>query len=528
MRKMRKSKFGAIAIVIAGLMITSAVSITGETAIENNSEIIREIDVEACYFSMEQTEVLNVEKSSASSRTSTIIVDTDFDDYHPTIAGDTSGRFFAGFELTMDEVDYYPDFWYSLDGGDSWTESGYFSTSLGCMYPDVDSSDNGFYAAFSGSEDTPGDQWLVRAEDLDAITGSTWPWSTYGFDYLEYFGISCHTIDGEPWNYGGESSTGYNGYSGNDVEGCPFVYYQTDSEGYATIGWLNGVQDYLHSDFAIDEVTGMSYAVYDNQVEMTLLLRKDDFGTWNAEGHHDYLGSYDVGDGVTNLMNPSVEAHDDIVVVVAEEDGNIVCFYSNDGFASAQQSAVVSSAMYPEVMVGADGTTFVCSYVKNGAVYSMRSEDGGMTWTGEGQVEDSQVESEYGSHDLGKGTQGIFAVWQDNRDADLDIYFGEATSVSAPDVKIISVTGGLGVTAVIKNEGTAAASNVAWTISVTGGILNLINVNKGDTIATLGIGEEKTVKSGLFIGLGTIYVTVTADSATENLEGKHWIIFTVL
>lgn len=528
MRKMRKSKFGAIAIVIAGLMITSAVSITGETAKEKNVEIIREIAMEACYFDMEQTEVFNAEKLSASSRASTIIVDTDFDDYHPTVAGDASGRFFAGFEFTQDEVDYLPDFWYSLDGGDSWTESGAFSESLGCEYPDADSSDNGFYATFSGSENDRGEQWLVRGEDLEAITGSRWVWSTHGFDYLEFMSISCYTRDGEDWNYGGMAGTGYNGYSGNDVEGCPFIYYQVNEEGYATIGWLNNVQDYKHSDFAIDEVTEMSYAVYDNDVDMTLLLRKDNYGIWDQDGHHVYVTSYDVGDGVTNLMNPSVEAHDDIVVVVAEEDGNIVCFYSNDGFASVQQSTVVSSAMYPEVMLAADGVTFVCSYIKNGAINSIKSEDGGQTWTGEGEVEDTQVESEYGAHDLGKGTQAIFSVWQDNRNPDLDIYFTEASSVSAPDVKIISVTGGLGVTAVIKNEGTAAASNVAWTISVTGGILNLINKNAGDTIASLGPGQEQTVKSGLFIGLGTIYVTVTADSATENVEGKHWIIFTVL
>jgi hypothetical protein len=524
---MKKSKFGAIALVIAGLMITSAISITGETAKEKNTQIIQKIDAEASYLTIPQTEECKLEKSSLlSSRTSTIIYDTDFDDYHPTVAGDSSGRFFAGFELTMDDYDYYPDFWYSLDGGDTWTEAGYFSASLNSEYPDVDSNDNGFYGAFSGSENDRGEQWLVRGEDLDNIQGGRWTWSTYGFDYLEWFAISCYTREGEDWNYGGMSSTGYNGYSGSDVEGCPFIYYQVDEEGYATIGWLNNVQDFVHSDFAIDEVTEMSYAVYDNSVELTLLLRKDDYGVWDADGHHVYKTSYNVGEGVTNLMNPTVEAHDDVVVVCAEEDGNIVCFYSDDGFSSVQQSLVVESAAYPELMVGADGTTFVCSYVKNGAVYSMKSEDGGMTWTGEGQVQDSQVDSAYGVHDLGKGTQGIFAVWEDTRDPDTDIYFGEATPVSAPDIKIISVTGGLGVTAVIKNEGTEAATNVAWTLSVTGGILGLINKNKGDTFATIGIGEEKTVKSGLIIGLGTIYVTVTADSATENIEGKQWIIFT--
>ena len=527
--KMKKSKFGAIALVIAGLMITSAISITGETANEKNSVIVQTVDLEASFLTIPRTEECKLEKSSLlSSRSSTIIYDTDFDDYHPTVAGDSSGRFFAGFEWTDNEADYFPLFWYSLDDGDSWEEAGYFSESLNSEYPDVDSNENGFYGAFSGSENDRGEQWLVRAEDLNDIRGGRWTWSTYGFDWLEYFAISCYTRTGEDWNYGGMSSTGYNGYQTNDVEGCPFIYYQVDEAGYATIGWLNNAPNYLHSDFAIDEVTEISYAVYDNTVSNTLLLRKDDYGVWDEDGHHDYLTSKYVGDGLLDLSNPTVEANDDVVVVCAEEDGNIVCFYSDNGFSSAQQTLVVENAMYPELMLGPDGTTFVCSYVKNGAIYSIRSEDGGMTWTGEGQVQDSQVDSAYGVHDLGKGTQGVFAVWEDTRDPDTDIYFGEATSVSAPDVKVISITGGLGVTAVIKNEGTAAAENVAWTLSVTGGILGLINKNKGDTIASLGPGQEQTVKSGLIIGLGTIYVTVTAASDTETVQGKQFIIFTTI
>ncbi|GAJ25064.1 unnamed protein product, partial [marine sediment metagenome] len=124
---MKKIKIytGAITLVIVGLMITSAVSISAELS-EEETSLVRELDLTAGYLTAQATKITMTEKKSDNVASigdgSTIIYDTEFDDYHPTVAGDTSGRFFAGFELTMDEIDYFPDFWYSLDGGTTWDE----------------------------------------------------------------------------------------------------------------------------------------------------------------------------------------------------------------------------------------------------------------------------------------------------------------------------------------------------------------------------------------------------------------------
>jgi len=533
----------AIAVAVAFVMPATAVDNVDETEIENQSvvgvpatektsAIIREIDNSACSISAEMSEMVSAEKPSEMAMLdSTIIYDSEYDDFHPTVAGDSDGRFFAGFELTMDGTEYYPDFWYSLDGS-IWVEGGSFAESLGSEYPDADSNDNGFYFTLGPSDFNGGEQWLGIAEDLSNILAIIWDWSPSGFDDFEYMSISCYTRPGEPWNPGGLAGTGYNGNSGNDLDGNPFIFYQISGGSMGTISWLPGVEHCYHTDFAIDEVTEMSYAVYDNTVDVNLIVRKDNFGAWDGQGYHPYVSGWYVGDGETNLMNPSIEANDNTVVLVAEEDdGDIVCFYSNNGFASVQRSTVVASAMYPEVKMLFEGAIFVCSYVKDGAVYAKMSEDGGATWKDEAKVEDSEVESEYGAHDLGKAKEGIYAIWEDNRGSDIDIYFGQALVVTAPELDIISIEGGLGVKATIKNIGDAAATNVKLNISVIGGLLGFIDKTAESTIPSLAVDAESVLNTGIFFGLGKIVIEVTttcdegfSDSETET--GMQIIIFT--
>jgi hypothetical protein len=530
-----KKRFGicAITFVIAGLMISSVASIPAELPTEEISEYCREIDVSPQYVEIDISKEIMLEKSTKmmAPLDSYIIYDTEYDDLHPTLAGDTSGRFFAAFELTIDGVDYYPDFWYSLDDGMTWDEAGYFSESLGAEYPDVDSNENGFYGTFGGPIDTPGQQWVIIAEDLNAITGRVWDWSAHGFDDFVHMAISSYTMEGELWNYGGLSGTGYNGYQTYDVEGCPFIFYAV-SDTSGVIGWLTNSADYLHSDFAIDETTGMAFSVYDNEVDPTsLLIRKDNFGVWSGE-RHPFVGATAVSDG-QNLTNPAIEAHDNDIVIVAEEAGNIVCFYSGNGGSSYSKSTVVTAAMYPDVKVTFDGTIFACSYVKGGAVYRKTSEDGGATWTDEQQIEDSQTDGGFSSHDLGKGKKGIYSVWEDKRGVDKDIYFGQAVEITAPELDIISVKGPIGVTATIKNIGDAEATNVDWEVHVTGGILKQIDKKGSGNEATLGVGAEIKGKSGIIIGLGKIEVVATAtcdegSEDTENANGMQIFIFSLI
>ena len=137
----------------------------------------------------------------------------------------------------------------------------------------------------------------------------------------------------------------------------------------------------------------------------------------------------------------------------------------------------------------------------------------------------NQVNDRFGAHDLAKGVMGVFGVWEDTRSADLDIYFAEVIGVEVPILEIISIVGGIGVTATIKNTGTAAATDVELGLTVTGGLFGLINKETTDTITTLAVDAEETVTSGLILGLGPIAITVTATadgamSGEESADAK--------
>ncbi len=110
----------------------------------------------------------------------------------------------------------------------------------------------------------------------------------------------------------------------------------------------------------------------------------------------------------------------------------------------------------------------------------------------------------------------------------------EGVVVELPELEATISSGfGIGVSANIKNIGEANATDVEWTIKVTGGILKLIDKTFSGTILTLGIGDEEAIKSGMILGLGKIAITVSAECAQgvsdeEPGEGTQIIIFTLV
>jgi len=100
--------------------------------------------------------------------------------------------------------------------------------------------------------------------------------------------------------------------------------------------------------------------------------------------------------------------------------------------------------------------------------------------------------------------------------------------LQAPRLYVRAVFGGLfKVNAKIKNTGSIDATNVGWTISLSG------NVFKGKettgTIPTIAAGEEKTVTSGFILGIGPTIVTVDAaiskSSNVRKQEGTMYLLF---
>jgi Peptidase family C25/Propeptide_C25 len=92
----------------------------------------------------------------------------------------------------------------------------------------------------------------------------------------------------------------------------------------------------------------------------------------------------------------------------------------------------------------------------------------------------------------------------------------------SPKIVIESITGGIGVSAVIKNIGNATAGNFDWSIASDG----LIFTGKEKTgTATLAPGDSITINTGLILGFGTITITITADTATKTTSAKLLLFF---
>jgi len=102
-----------------------------------------------------------------------------------------------------------------------------------------------------------------------------------------------------------------------------------------------------------------------------------------------------------------------------------------------------------------------------------------------------------------------------------------------PEIEIGDITSGFGINLNIKNTGDAAATDVEYVITITGGIFELIDKTFTDIIPIIDPESEFTVETDLFLGLGPIEITVSAmcnegPSDDRILNGKQLFIYTIL
>ncbi len=105
-----------------------------------------------------------------------------------------------------------------------------------------------------------------------------------------------------------------------------------------------------------------------------------------------------------------------------------------------------------------------------------------------------------------KDSAGLESGWSDS----LIVHI-----ISAPQIEIGTISGGLGVTVTIQNTGLVDATEVNWTISLSGGLV-LYGKETTGSIAKIVPGFTPTIQTGFIFGLGTIDITVTAADAEKT------------
>ena len=98
-------------------------------------------------------------------------------------------------------------------------------------------------------------------------------------------------------------------------------------------------------------------------------------------------------------------------------------------------------------------------------------------------------------------------------------------TVEAPTITI-TIKGGIGVSATIKNTGTTNLTNIAWTIKLDGKMI-FVGKTKGDTITSLAAGDSVIVKNLLVIGFGKTNINVTAGDVEASKTGTVLLFFVI-
>lgn len=91
----------------------------------------------------------------------------------------------------------------------------------------------------------------------------------------------------------------------------------------------------------------------------------------------------------------------------------------------------------------------------------------------------------------------------------------------------VEIKGGLGIKAIITNNGLGDAVDITYEITVEGGILDKINKTDSGNIS-ISAGESKTISIKPFFGFGSIQVTLNVGFKEVNTEGMQLILFSFI
>lgn len=518
---MKKKKFFmyAITLIIAGLLI----SISGAATVQRSEKQMNAL-------SFERHEKTDFDMFTTEAKTPNLVTKPNNIVDIPIVEGlmpaiSNSGLSISCGSYSWSEENIY--YYYSLDAGETWEGGLGWQLDDPPEFPSIDGCGDGRYLAsfVPGPFMNDGSamfKTIFNANDFEnTFEGMYWTWDDVGDGYINFIdvevgGYTSNTPSENTWAYGAHAMIGDDIGEGNDQ--TPLFSYQCTESGTAWIYNLGAFTDGTSCGVDMDQGTNFCYAVYnyDNGGTMDLYAFIMNFNTWGEYSgypiHEEAYGAYLNTSGNDNVID--ISAYNENVIIVSERDGAIIAYFSDDGFTNINEVQIDANGEQPRI-VHIDDDNAICSFIKDGVLYTSQTEDGGTTWSAPNiNSEEDSVEA----NDICS-----FGVLYESEEI---IYFAPI-NVAFPIIEIDSVSGGIGVTAVIKNSGTGDATDIAYTISAAGGILGFINSENSGTIS-IPAGGETTISLPLMIGLGSVTIAVTAGVATEEFEGTQLLFFTLL
>jgi hypothetical protein len=111
------------------------------------------------------------------------------------------------------------------------------------------------------------------------------------------------------------------------------------------------------------------------------------------------------------------------------------------------------------------------------------------------------------------------------------VYYDDLSIIGTPlppvsDLKIDSIKGGFGVSAIIKNIGDGDATNVAWNITLDGKLV-FVGKEKIGSLTNLAAANNATIKTGFIFGIGKTNIVVKAicdEGATAEKTATGFVL----